>query len=196
MARFYNNVGNTGKNTAGVAKNRTGDVIEFKRIKGGDNITVVETESTIIISGSKVAAAGDYDASQIDNDSSVSGAFVDDALDTLSSSLTVVSASAVVNSLLFIAVKTAHYSASVGEFVPFDLVTAAAGVTCSLPNITLVDAQKRIGIKMATLASGSTIEVAASGTQLIDGLETVKLTSDHESVIVQSDGSSTWYRIS
>lgn len=34
-------------------------------------------------SGSVVAAASDYDASQIDNDSSVSGSFVDDALNAL-----------------------------------------------------------------------------------------------------------------
>lgn len=38
--------------------------------------------------GVVVAAASDYDASQIDNDSGVAGAFVDDALDTLATAIT------------------------------------------------------------------------------------------------------------
>ena len=38
-------------------------------------------------SGAVVAAASDYDASQIDNDSNVAGAFVDDALNTLADAL-------------------------------------------------------------------------------------------------------------
>jgi len=37
--------------------------------------------------GDVVAASGDYDASQIDNDSGVAGAFVDDALDNLDSAI-------------------------------------------------------------------------------------------------------------
>ena len=38
-------------------------------------------------SGAVVAAASDYDASQVDNDSGVTGAFVDDALDTLAAAV-------------------------------------------------------------------------------------------------------------
>jgi len=37
--------------------------------------------------GAVVAAASDYDASQVDNDSGVAGAFVDDALDTLAAAI-------------------------------------------------------------------------------------------------------------
>jgi hypothetical protein len=42
-----------------------------------------EVSSIFGRTGVVVAAASDYDASQVDNDSGVSGAFVDDALDTL-----------------------------------------------------------------------------------------------------------------
>jgi len=38
--------------------------------------------------GAVAAAASDYDASQVDNDSTVAGAFVDDALDTLAGAIT------------------------------------------------------------------------------------------------------------
>ena len=203
MASFFNNVGPTGVNTAGVTKNNTGSVIEFKRLKAGANITIVEAENVItigvntaqpastiinnsLVSGANVALAlnelsASLSASLIDNDSVATGATVTEALNVMS--------------LEFTAVKTADYSASFSEFVPIDLVAAASGVTCGLPNITALNAQRKIGVKMATWASGSSIEVRASGSQVVDGLDAIKLTSGHESVIMQADGISTWYRI-
>jgi len=47
--------------------------------------------------GTVVALAGDYDASQVDNDSGVSGAFVDDALNTLETAIDSVSSEAALN---------------------------------------------------------------------------------------------------
>lgn len=48
---------------------------------------VNDVDSVFARTGAVVAAASDYDASQIDNDSGVTGAFVDDALDTLNAAL-------------------------------------------------------------------------------------------------------------
>lgn len=49
---------------------------------GGGAVTSVFTRT-----GAVVAAASDYDASQVDNDSGVAGAFVDDALDNLAAAI-------------------------------------------------------------------------------------------------------------
>ncbi len=51
----------------------------------GDDLPGGAITSVFTRTGAVVAAASDYDASQIDNDSSVTGAFVDDALNTLNS---------------------------------------------------------------------------------------------------------------
>ena len=51
-------------------------------LPGGGGVSSVFTRT-----GAVVAAASDYDASQVDNDSGVAGAFVSDALDTLNTGL-------------------------------------------------------------------------------------------------------------
>lgn len=56
----------------------------WQKIDHTDQVTSVFTRQ-----GAVVALASDYDASQIDNDSGVAGAFVDDALDQLNSDLPV-----------------------------------------------------------------------------------------------------------
>lgn len=48
-----------------------------------DGISAAPVDSVFTRTGAVVAAASDYDASQVDNDSNIAGAFVDDALNNL-----------------------------------------------------------------------------------------------------------------
>lgn len=71
--------------------NGTGVIFGVSR--SGDSGTGA-VDSIYARTGDVVAAASDYDASQIDNDSGVAGAFVDDALDTLNTAISTAQAAA------------------------------------------------------------------------------------------------------
>jgi hypothetical protein len=68
----------TGAATEVLTSNGAGTAPTFQAGGGGGAVTSVFTRV-----GAVVALASDYDASQIDNDSAVAGAFVDDALNNL-----------------------------------------------------------------------------------------------------------------
>jgi len=71
---------------AGASGFMTGaDKTKIDGIASGADVSPVA--SVFTRTGAVTAAASDYDASQIDNDSGVAGAFVDDALDTLGTDL-------------------------------------------------------------------------------------------------------------
>lgn len=61
--------------------------ITWAELKNGLGIAAGSVISVFGRDGTVVAAASDYDASQVDNDSAVSGDFVDDALNTLNTAI-------------------------------------------------------------------------------------------------------------
>ena len=78
--------------------------------------------------GAVVAAASDYDASQVDNDSGVGGAFVDDALDILAGAITGLDSTDIANvSGVVGATVTAALNTLDGATAPVDSVFARIG---------------------------------------------------------------------
>lgn len=73
----------TGAATEVLTSNGAGTAPTFQAGGGGGGVTSFNTRV-----GAVVALASDYDASQVDNDSGVAGAFVDDALNTLGGAIT------------------------------------------------------------------------------------------------------------
>jgi hypothetical protein len=82
--------------------------------------------------GAIVAAASDYDASQVDNDSGVTGDFVDDALNTLNAAISALQADQT-----WIA-KTTTYTAAVNDRILAD--TSGGAFTVTLPAGTVGNA--------------------------------------------------------
>jgi hypothetical protein len=73
--------------SGGIVVTNSGDIVDISGSVGGGGAV----DSVFGRTGAVVAAASDYDASQVDNDSNVVGSFVDDALNTLSASNTTLS---------------------------------------------------------------------------------------------------------
>ncbi len=96
---------------------------------------------------------------------------------------------------IFTDVKTGAYTAKSYEFVLVDLVTAGSDTTITLPSLSAVSDNALIGVKMTTHASGSQINVDAAGSDTIDGLASVALTTDHESVMIQAKSGTGWFRV-
>ena len=120
------------------------------------------------------AAASDYDASEVDNDSSVSGAFVDDALNTLLTEI---------NKRSWIS-KTTTYTAAAFERVFAG--TGGGAWTLTLPGSPTLGDEVWIHDPGATWA-GANLTVSGNGKN-IDGSSTLTLSTDGGTAVVAYSG--------
>jgi hypothetical protein len=87
--------------------------------------------------------------------------------------------------------KTADHTATPGDLILVNLVSAGADVTVTLP---AASDNAEVVVKIAGAANGYVVTVDADGSETIDGAATKTMDSDYESMHVVSDGSN-WWRI-
>lgn len=86
--------------------------------------------------------------------------------------------------LTFTAVKNTSYAPAYGEHV-----RAGAAITVTLP-LASAQAHGRVGVLLTATAA---VTIARSGADTINGATSLGLTTAYDSVILQSDGVSSWY---
>lgn len=87
--------------------------------------------------------------------------------------------------------KVANYLATTSDFLILGDATAGI-ITITLPPAASVKDKIYVVKKIAPVAAVSTVVVAASGAETIDGAGTAVLRARYESIMVQSDGTSWW----
>lgn len=88
-------------------------------------------------------------------------------------------------------IKTANYTAAVGELVLVDLATAGMDVTIDAP--PTANTNESFGVKTVSVASGWKLIVDSSPV-LIDGSTTLELTTDYAFAAFQYDGTD-WFEV-
>ena len=95
------------------------------------------------------------------------------------------------NDFAVTAKKSVNYTASNWDCVLVDLVAAATSFIVTLP---AASANAQIAIKIVGLASGKTVTIDGDSAETIDGSATQIMNTDHESMLLISDGT-TWMRL-
>lgn len=180
-SKFFKNTGNKQANTAGIVKNNIGQTILFKRLVGNNGILLTEKLDKIVIETSENIPKKNVDltSSIILNSSEAPGKSISDVFN---------------NTILrFTDEKVTDCTSTVGDFVLVDLNSATSSLIVTLPSGSNLIKNQRIGIKITTTAGGKQVTVdPQNGT--IDGLTSIAMTSDYESVILQYNSNS-WFRI-